>query len=144
VRGDVRTGATAADDENGEALQLLSGTAAVNTCHAHRARALSWPGWCAEYGYDDPAVPARTKRPAVPDSKTPARTKAAMDRLVAHRKAHPREKTLWRILHKTAARAEETLGVNIEGLDLAARRHPVTAEAAPSKALRRGQSREAS
>lgn len=35
---------------------------------------------------------------------------------------HLREKTLWRMLYETTARAEEILGVNIEELDLARRR----------------------
>jgi hypothetical protein len=55
---------------------------------------LSWLGWCAEYGYDGLAVPAWTKRLAVPDSETPARSKMAVDRLIGRREVHLREKTL--------------------------------------------------
>ena len=40
---------------------------------------------------------------------------------------HLREKTLWRMLYETCARAEEILGINIEELDLAGRRTPVKA-----------------
>jgi integrase len=36
-----------------------------------------------------------------------------------------REETLWRMLYETAARASEVLGLNIEDLDLDARRAPV-------------------
>lgn len=50
-----------ADDEVGEALELLWGTAAGNTWNARRAAVLSWLGWCQEYGYDGPAVPAWDK-----------------------------------------------------------------------------------
>ncbi|RAJ89195.1 phage integrase family protein [Streptomyces sp. PsTaAH-137] len=131
-----------ADDEIGEALELLWGTAAVNTWNARRATVLSWLGWCTEYGYDSPSVPAWTKRLAVPDSETPARSKMALDRLIARRDAHVREKTLWRMLYETAGRSEEILGVNIEDLDLAARRCPVKAKGARSKARRHGQARE--
>ena len=131
-----------ADDEIGEALELLWGTAAVNAWNARRAAVLSWLGWCESYGYDGPAVPAWTKRLAVPDSETPARSKMAMDRLIARREVHLREKTLWRMLYETAGRSEEILGVNIEDLDLAARRCPVKARGARSKARRRGQARE--
>jgi hypothetical protein len=35
---------------------------------------------------------------------------------------HLREKTLWRMRYETAGRAEESLGVNIEDLDIAGRR----------------------
>lgn len=79
--GEARTLGAVADDEIGEALELLWGTTAVNTWNARRAAVLSWLGWCAEYGYDGPAVPAWTKRPAVPDSGTPTCSKTAVDRL---------------------------------------------------------------
>ncbi|QNT92458.1 hypothetical protein HEP81_02132 [Streptomyces griseofuscus] len=140
--GEGRPLGSVADDEIGEALELLWGTAAVNTWNARRAAVLSWLGWCEEYGYDGPAVPAWAKRLAVPDSETPARSKMAVDRLIARREVHLREKTLWRMLYETAARAEEILGVNIEDLDLAARRCPVKAKGARSKARRRGRARE--
>lgn len=103
---------------------------------------LSWLGWCKSYGYDGPAVPAWTKRLVVPDSETPARSKMAVDRLIARREVHLREKTLWRMLYETAGRSEEILGVNIEDLDLAARWCPGKAKGARSKARRRGQARE--
>ncbi len=75
--GESRPLGSVADDEIGEALELLWGTAAVNTWNARRAAVLSWLGWCEEYGYDGPAVPARAKRLAVPDSETPARSPGA-------------------------------------------------------------------
>ncbi|CAC36712.1 putative integrase/recombinase [Streptomyces coelicolor A3(2)] len=140
--GEARPLGSVADDEIGEALELLWGEAAVNTWNARRAAVLSWLGWCEEYGYDGPSVPAWTKRLAVPDSETPARSKMAVDRLIARREVHLREKTLWRMLYETAGRAEEILSVNIEDLDLAARRCPVKAKGARSKARRRGQARE--
>ncbi|MFD8924842.1 hypothetical protein [Streptomyces mirabilis] len=59
------------------------------------------------------------KRLPPPDSGTPACSKMAIDRLIARRDVHRREKTLWRMLYETVARAEEILGVNIEELDLA-------------------------
>jgi len=92
--------------------------------------------------YDGPSVPARATRLAVPDSETPARSKIAVDRLIARREVHLREKTLWRMLYETAGRAEEIPGVNIEDLDFAGRRCPVKAKGARSKARRRGQARE--
>ncbi len=140
--GEARPLGSVADDEIGEALELLWGAAAVNTWNVRRAAVLSWLGWCAEYGYDGPAVPAWTKRLAVPDSETPARSKMAVDRLTGRREVHLREKTLWRMLYETAARTEEVLGVNIEDLDLGGRRCSVKAKGARGKARRRGQARE--
>jgi integrase len=140
--GEARPLGSVADDEIGEALELLWGTAAVNTWNARRASVLSWLGWCEEYGYDGPSVPAWTKRLAVPDSETPARSKMAVDRLIARREVHLREKTLWRMLYETVARVEEILGVNIEELDLAGRRAPVKAKGARPRTRRRGAVRE--
>ncbi|MBR7679264.1 site-specific integrase, partial [Streptomyces daliensis] len=45
------------------------------------------------------------------------------------------------MLYETAGRSEEILGVNIEDLDFAGRRCPVTAQGAKSKSRRRGQVR---
>ncbi|WP_329084037.1 tyrosine-type recombinase/integrase [Streptosporangium sp. NBC_01469] len=140
--GEDRPLASVADDEVGEALELLWGTAAVNTWNARRASVLSWLGWCRERGHEAPAVPAWTKRLAVPDSDTPVRSRAAIDRLIARREVHLREKTLYRMLYESAGRAEEVLGVNVEDLDFAGRRCQVKAKGARAKARRRGQVRE--
>jgi integrase len=130
-----------AADEIGEALELLWGTAAVNTWNSRRAAVLSWLGWCRDRGSEGPAVPVWAKRLAVPDSETPAHSKMAIDRLVARREVHLRKKTLWRMLYETAGRAEEILGVNIEDLDFASRRCLVKAKGARTKNRRRGQVR---
>ncbi|TDD21258.1 site-specific integrase, partial [Nonomuraea diastatica] len=53
-----------------------------------------------------------------------------------------REKTLYRLLYETAARAEEVLTLNIEDLDLTARQARVKAKGARAKTRRRGQARE--
>jgi integrase len=140
--GEVRPLATVAAHEIGEPLELLWGTAAVNTGNSRRAAVLSWLGWCRERGYERPTVPVRAKRLAAPDSETPARSKTAIDRLIARREVHLRERTLWRMLYETAGRAGEILGVNIEELDFAGRRCPVKAKDARTKARRRGQARE--
>ncbi|WP_240634145.1 MULTISPECIES: acyl-CoA thioesterase domain-containing protein [Streptomyces] len=123
--GEGRPLASVADDEVGEALELLCGASAVNTWNSRRASVLVWLGWCRERGYEGPAVPARAKRLAVPDSETPARSRIAIDRLIARREVHLREKTLWRMLYVTAGRSEEILGVNIKDLDFAGCRCPV-------------------
>ncbi|MCX9193743.1 recombinase [Carbonactinospora thermoautotrophica] len=140
--GEARPLATVADDEIGEALELLWVSSAVNTWNARRAAVLSWLAWCRERGHDVPAVPAWAKRLAVPDSETPARSKMAIDRLIARREVHLREKTFYRMLYETAARAEEILGLNIEELNLAGRRAPVKAKGARAKARPCGQARE--
>ncbi|EYT81610.1 recombinase [Streptomyces sp. Tu 6176] len=136
--GEGRPLTAVADDEIGGALELLWGSSAVNTWNARRGAVLSWTGWCAERGYDGPAVPAWAKRLPPPDSDTPVRSKMAIDRLIARRDVHLREKTLWRMLYETCARSEEILDVNIEDLDLAGRRAPVKSKGAKPKVRRRG------
>jgi integrase/recombinase XerC len=78
---------------------------------------------------------------AVPDSNTPVRSKMAIDRLIARRDIHLREKTLWRMLYETCAHSDEVLDVNTEDLDLAGRRCPVKAKGAQPKVRRRGTAR---
>ncbi|GAA4982634.1 hypothetical protein [Actinopolymorpha pittospori] len=136
--GEARPLSTVEGDEDGGTLEQLWGGAAVNTWNARRAAVLSWLGWCAERGYDGPAVPAWVKRMPPPDSQTPARSNMAVDRAIARRDVHLREKTLWRMLYETVARSEEVLGVNIEELDLAGRRAPVKAKGAQPGTRRRG------
>jgi len=75
-----------------------------------------------------------------PDSDTPVRSRAAIDRLIARRDVDVREKTLYRMLYETCARAEEILDLNIEDLDLAGRRAPVRAKGA-ARRRRRGTER---
>lgn len=60
-------------------------------------------------GYDGPAVPGWAKRLTPPDSETPARSKMAIDRLIARREVHLREKTLWRMLYETVAAPRRSL-----------------------------------
>lgn len=74
---------------------------------------------------------------APPDSDTPVRSRTAIVRLIA-RRVHIREKTLWRMLYETCARAEELLQVNIEDLDLAGRCCPMKSKDAISRTCRGG------
>ncbi|GLP64353.1 hypothetical protein TUSST3_09730 [Streptomyces sp. TUS-ST3] len=131
-----------ADDEIGEALEQLWGSGAVNTWNARRASVQSWLNWCREKGYGGPTVPAWAKRITPPDSDTPAHSKSEIDRLLARRDIHLREKTLWRMLYETAARSDEILALNIEDLDFAGRRCQVKAKGAKAKTRRRGETRE--
>jgi integrase len=53
---------------------------------------------------------------------TRALTRGQLERLFARRDLSLRERTLWRLLYETAARANELLALNVEDLDLADRR----------------------
>jgi integrase len=55
----------------------------------------------------------------------PGRYPARVQRLLSRCDLPLREKTLWRMLYETAARASEILALNVEDLDLEQRRAPV-------------------
>ncbi|MCP9619055.1 site-specific integrase [Nocardia otitidiscaviarum] len=110
----------------------------MNTWNARRAAVARWLSWCAEQGWTAPSVPASAARSTPPDSDTPVRSRTAIDRLIARREIHLREKTLWRMLYETCARAEELLQLNIEDLDLAGRCAAVKSKGAKPRTRRRG------
>ena len=58
---------------------------------------------------------------------------AAIGRLLTRRDIPLREKTLWRMLYETTARAGEILALNIENLELDARRARITAKGGATK-----------
>jgi len=111
-----------AGEELAEALDALWGTAAASTWNQRRAAVASWVAWCAKNGYPVPALPdAAERRPQVPD-ETRAVDQAAIERLLTRRDVPLREKTLWRMLYETAARASEILALDVGDLELDARR----------------------
>jgi len=57
--------------------------------------------------------------------ETRALERAAIQRQLTRKDVPLREKTLWRLLYETAARASEVLALNIDDLDLDARRAPL-------------------
>ena len=61
------------------------------------------------------------RRPQVRDDTAPVRYEQ-LHALWTRADVHVREKTLWRMLYETAARTNEILALNIEDLDLGARR----------------------
>ncbi|WP_228782305.1 site-specific integrase [Nocardia abscessus] len=126
------------DAEIGAALETLWGAAAVNTWNARRAMVGKWLSWCAAQGWTAPSIPASARRSTPPDSETPVRSRTAIDRLIARREIHVREKTLWRMLYETCARAEEILQLNIEDLDQAGRCARVKSKGATPRTRRRG------
>ncbi|MGF6889648.1 integrase/recombinase XerC [Nocardia sp. GAS34] len=126
------------DTEIGAALESLWGQAAVNTWNSRRAAVGKWLSWCAEQSWNAPQLPASAARSTPPDSETPVRSRTAIDRLIGRREVHVREKTLWRMLYETCARAEELLQLNIEDLDQTGRCAPVKSKGAKPRTRRRG------
>jgi Phage integrase family len=92
------------------------------------ATAAPWPPGCP--GTPPAGCPPRSCRPApngaastsTPPGQCPGRRSTGR---CPRRDVPLREKTLWRILYETAARASEVLALNIEDLDLDARGAPI-------------------
>ena len=74
-------------------------------------------------GRPGPAGQRRTALRAL--NATRAVPRPAIDRALSRRDVPLREKTLWRRLYETAARASEMLALNIDDLDPDARRAPI-------------------
>jgi integrase len=73
-------------------------------------------GWLAV----DPTDALERRRERV--DRTRALTRGELERLFARRDLPLRERTLWRLLYESAARANELLALDVEDLDLANRR----------------------
>jgi integrase len=61
-------------------------------------------------------MPLERRRERV--DRTRALTRSQLERLFARRDLSLRERTLWRLLYETAARASEALSINVEDLEL--------------------------
>lgn len=70
-------------------------------------------------------MPAAAERRREHHDETKTVSRSRIDRLCRRRDIPLREKTLWRMLYETAARASEVLSLDIEKLDLANRQAPI-------------------
>ena len=84
----------------------------------------AWLSLCAANRLPAPVLPASAERRRNLNA-TRAVPRPAIDRALSRRDVPLREKTLWRMLYEIAARASEVLALNIEDLDLDARRAPM-------------------
>ncbi|GGP06227.1 hypothetical protein GCM10012278_28790 [Nonomuraea glycinis] len=114
-----------ADAEIGTALAELWGTSAPATWNRNRAAIASWLAWCrTKKHWAAPSVPTEAERRRETTDETRAVAKTTIHQLLSRRDIPLREKTLWRMLYETAARATEVLALNVEDLDLEHRRAP--------------------
>ena len=112
--------------EIGHAVNALWSRAARSTWNRNRAAVASWLTWCrGTKRWQAPSLPADCERRAEHADHTHDLPKRAIDRQLSRRDIPLRERTLWRMLYETAARASEILALDIEQLDLANRRAPV-------------------
>ncbi|MGV9776433.1 tyrosine-type recombinase/integrase [Streptosporangium sp. NPDC003464] len=105
----------------------------VSVWNRNRAAVTSWLLWCqTKKHWAAPSVPAEAERRKESADESRAVAKTTIHRLLPRRDIPLREKTLWRMLYETAARAAEILALNVEDLDLEHRRAPSVPRAARS------------
>ena len=103
---------------NRRAAGATVGAAAPATWNRNRGAVAAWLSWCAANRLPAPVLPASAERRREHLNATRAVPRPAIDRALSRRDVPLREKTLWRMLYETAARASEVLALNIEDLDL--------------------------
>jgi integrase len=124
--GPARLLADVPGEEIAEALRRLWGGSAPATWNRNRAAVVAWLNWCAtKKRWPAPELPGDAERRKENANRTRALHRSRVERLLTRRDIPLREKTLWRMLYETAARASEILALNIEDLDLDQRRAPV-------------------
>jgi len=98
------------------------GSASANTVNA-RLRALgSACSWWTKQSWLTGNPLRRIRSRPVPADRTRALSRAVVQELLTREGVALREKTLWRLLYESAARAGEVLALDVEDLDLANRR----------------------
>ena len=106
-------------------LEQLWGRCAPATWNRNRGAVTAWLSWCAASRLPAPVLPASAGRRREHLNATRAVPRPAIERALSRRDVPLREKTLWRMLDETAARASEVLALNIDDLGLDARRAPI-------------------
>jgi integrase len=119
---------TLAGDELAMVFATTWADAAPATWNRNRAAVSSWLAWCTKNHWHTPALPPVLERRREHANHTKALPRAAIERQLARRDIPLREKTLWRMLYETAARAHEILALDIDDLDLPARRAKVASK----------------
>jgi integrase/recombinase XerC/integrase/recombinase XerD len=86
-----------------------------------RDRSIVWR-YCARTRILEVDGDVELRRRAEKHDHTRSIALASLERLWERRDIDLRERTLWRLLYETAARADEVLRLNVEDLDIAAKR----------------------
>ena len=110
-----------ADEEPGAAANELWGHLAPRTWNRHVATVRSFTSWCRDHGWPAGDLSLAAGRRAAPAGDSKAIPLPQLERLWGNREVPLRERALWRLLYDSAARAEEVLGLDVPGLDLASR-----------------------
>jgi integrase len=110
--GGSRPLAEVSGEELAGLLEQFWGQRAPATWNRNRGAVAAWLSWCAASRLPAPVLPARTERRREHLDATRAGPRPATGRALTRRDVPLRDKTLWRMLYETAARASEVLALN--------------------------------
>ena len=102
------------------------GSAQPSTWNTRITAVQSFVSYCQRNRWIDHDPMSLVVRRREPRDQTKAIPYEDLEELWSRREIHLREKTLWRMLYETAARAGEILALNVEDLDLARKRAVIT------------------
>lgn len=105
-----------------EALHAAYPDASPASWNRHIATLRSFSAFARRHGWLDTNPTEALERRRVPEDHSRALSRQDLDTLFTRRNASLRDRCLWRFLYESAARADEVLRLNIEDLDLTARR----------------------
>ena len=125
--GDGTPLAEVTPDVIAEAFAAAWGNCAPRTWNRHRSALRSFTAWASGRGWVTGDLAALLERRPETRDKTRALTRQAIEDLW-DRPVPLRQKTLWKLLYESAARADSVLSLNIEDLDLAGKRGRITAK----------------
>ena len=109
-----------------DAFQERWGSAQPSTWNTRITAVKSFISYCRRNGWLQHDPMALVDRRRQPRDQTKAIPYQDLETLWSRREISLREKTLWRMLYETAARAGEILALNIEDLDLPRKRAVIT------------------
>lgn len=120
-----------------QALHAAYPDASANSWNRHVATLRSFSAFAARHEWlterDD--LTRALERRRAPEDHSRALDRDTLDRLLSNRDIAVRDRCLWRLLYESAARANEVLQLNVEDVDLAARRAVIVSKGGDTDVL---------
>ncbi len=110
------------------AVGLAYPSASPATWNRVLATVRSFTAYARRQGWIDHEVTQGLERRHVVEDHTRAMPREELDRLFVRRDVNLRDRCLWRLLYETGARANEVLNLNVEDVDLDAKRAIITSK----------------
>jgi len=112
----------------GRALGLAYPSASPATWNRVVATVRSFTAYARRQGWMSDEITQGLERRRVVEDHTRSMPRDELDRLFTRRDINLRDRCLWRLLYETGARANEVLNLNIEDVDLDAKRAIITSK----------------